>query len=185
MMRGRVAWFTGLSGSGKSTIAGLASEALRDRGLRVSILDGDAVRDRAHRHLGFTPADISENNRLIAGLCRDALADHDVVLVPVISPFRDARAEAKRVIGTPFVEVYVKASLDEVATRDPKGLYRDAREGRLHGLIGFAADMPYEPPDDPDLILDTERDDARNCAAHLVAFLMPGTAVSRAGDSET
>ena len=185
MTRGRVAWFTGLSGSGKSTIAGLVSAALRDRGLRVSILDGDAVRGRAHRHLGFTPADISENNRLIAGLCRDALGDHDVVLVPVIAPFRDARAEAKRIIGTPFVEVYVKASLDEVATRDAKGLYRDAREGRLHGLIGFAPEVPYEPPDDPDVVLDTERDDAAHCAAHLVAFLISGAAVSRAGGFDT
>jgi len=172
MTRGRVAWFTGLSGSGKSTIAELAAAMLRARGLRVAVLDGDAVRERLHRHLGFSPSDIRENNRLVAGLCVDTLADHDVVLVPIIAPFRDARAEARRVIGDAFLEIHVRASLPELMRRDPKGLYRAAQAGTMTGLIGVAPEVPYEPPDQPDLVLDTERQDARACADALVGLLL-------------
>jgi len=168
----RVAWFTGLSGAGKSTIAAEAVLLLERRGQQVAVIDGDAVRERLHRHLGFSPDDIRENNRLIAGLCRDALGEHDVVLVPIISPFRDSRRQARQALGDAFVEVYVKASLEEVSRRDPKGLYRHAREGRLQGLIGLAADVPYEPPEHPDLVLDTEHADARACAARLVEHLL-------------
>src|SRR5438874_2199244 len=126
MSQALVAWFTGLSGSGKSTIAHLVTEQLRASGRRVLVLDGDAVRDREHRHLVFTPADIRENNRLIAELCRRSLGDTDVILVPVISPFRDARAAARAQLGAVFHEVYIKASLEAVSSRDPKGLYRRA-----------------------------------------------------------
>lgn len=167
-----VAWFTGISGSGKTTIAELVAARLTPLGLRVCILDGDAVRASAHRHLGFSPADIRENNRLLAMLCRDALANHDVVLVPVISPFRDAREGARRVLGAAFAEIYVKASLTEVARRDPKGLYQRVQAGELRGFIGIAPEVPYEPPDQPDLVLDTEQDGPGACASRLVEFLL-------------
>lgn len=167
----RVAWFTGLSGAGKSTIAELAAARLTAEGRRVAMLDGDAVRARFHRHLGFTPADIRENNRLIAELCVEALVDHDVVLVPVISPFRDARDAARDRIGAPFAEVHVKAGLETVMSRDPKGLYLAVREGRRPALIGMSADVPYEPPLHPDLVLDTEAHSAARLADALVTFL--------------
>lgn len=177
-MTGRVAWFTGLSGAGKSTIAELAATMLRERGQRVAIIDGDTVRAQRHRHLGFSPADIRENNRLIAELCREALAFHDIILVPIISPFRDSRHAAKLALGQAFVEVHVKASLAAVSRRDPKGLYRQASEGRLTGLIGLSPDVQYEPPLHADIVLETESRDPRGCAETLVAALLdvPGVA---------
>lgn len=171
-MSGRVAWFTGLSGAGKSTIAEIAATMLRERDQRVVIIDGDTVRAQRHRHLGFSPSDIRENNRLIVELCREALASHDIILVPIISPFRDARLAARRALGPAFVEVHVKASLAAVSRRDPKGLYRQAAEGRLTGMIGLAPDVQYEPPLDADIVLDTESSDSRTCAASLVAALL-------------
>jgi adenylyl-sulfate kinase len=171
-MSGVVAWFTGLSGAGKTTIATRAAALLAGRGLRVATLDGDAVRATRHRHLGFSPEDIRENNRLLAELCREAAGTHDVVLVPVISPFRDARASARGIIGRGFVEVFVNASLDEVGRRDTKGLYARARAGTMPGLIGVSPDVPYEPPLDPDVTLDTERLDPAACAAALVEHLL-------------
>ncbi len=169
---GRVAWFTGLSGAGKSTIAELAAAMVRERDRRVTVIDGDTVRAQRHRHLGFSPSDIRENNRLIVELCREALGSHDIILVPIISPFRDARHAARLALGRAFVEVYVKASLAAVARRDPKGIYRQAHEGRLTGVIGLSPGVLYEVPLDPDVVLDTETVDARSCAATLVAALL-------------
>ena len=166
-----VAWFTGLSGAGKSTIATQAADLLRSRELRVRILDGDVVRTELHRHLGFSPADIRENNRLIAELCAASAPDYDVILVPVISPFRDARASARAMIGASFVEVYVRASIDEVMRRDPKGLYRKVRDGSLSGFIGVSPEVPYEPPAAAEIILDTESADAPSCARQLASLL--------------
>lgn len=167
-----MAWLTGLSGSGKSTIAMLAASALRDRGVSVSILDGDVVRRSVHAHLGFGAADIRENNRLVAELCAEEIEHHEVVLVPLISPFRDSRVAARQVLGEKFSEVFIKASLEEVSRRDPKGLYRRARGGHLKGLIGVDPLVPYEPPVSPALVLDTEEQDGQSCAAELVHFIL-------------
>ena len=163
---------TGLSGAGKTTIATRSASMLRDQGVSVSILDGDAIRQGRHGHLGFSPADIRENNRLVVGLCSEALRRHEVVLVPLISPFRDSRAAARQALGAQFFEVYVKASLAEVNRRDPKGLYRRAREGLLAGLIGVDPAVPYEHPESPALVLDTERLDRSTCAKRLVRFIL-------------
>jgi adenylylsulfate kinase-like enzyme len=94
--------------------------------------------------------------------------------VPIISPFRDARDAARRALGKAFVEVHVKASLTAVARRDPKGLYRQAAEGRLPGMIGLSPEVQYEAPIDADVVLDTESSDPRACAATLVAALSSG-----------
>lgn len=171
-MKCKVAWFTGLSGAGKSTIAELTVQLLRGKGKTVLVLDGDTVRAMLHQHLGFTPEDIRENNRLIAGLCRDSLTDYDVILVPIMSPFRDSRKQARRILGDAFREVFVRVSLDEAARRDTKGLYRQAREGTLTNMIGMAPEVPYETPEHPDLLLNTETSSAETCSQHLVEFLL-------------
>jgi adenylyl-sulfate kinase len=168
----QVAWFTGLSGAGKSTIAELVAGLLRKKGKTVLVLDGDAVRARLHQHLWFTPEDIRENNRLITGLCRDSLTDYDVILVPIISPFRDSRKQSQRILGDAFREVFVHVSLDEAARRDTKGLYRQAQEGTLTNMIGIAPEVPYEAPEDPDLILNTETFSAEACSQQLLDFLI-------------
>ncbi len=170
---GKVAWLTGLSGSGKSTIANRAKELLEGRGCRVLVLDGDEIRSRMNGALGFSPDDIRENNRRIVDLCRRSLGDYDVILVPVIAPFRDSRAHARAALGAAMLEVYVRASLHEVARRDTKGLYAGARSGELQGVIGIAPEVPYEIPAAPDLVLDTEAFDAETCARELVKALVP------------
>ena len=184
-MDAKVAWFTGLSGAGKTTIANRVADILGRQGQSILLLDGDDVRDGPHRHLGFGPEDIRTNNRLIVGICRDNLADHDVILVPIISPFRDSRAHARSVLGSSFVEVYVRASLDEVMRRDPKGLYRQVRNDRLPGFIGVAPQVPYEPPESPEVTLDTERHPPEACAEQLVEFLAAASGTERAAAGDT
>lgn len=171
-MTGIVAWFTGLSGAGKSTIANRAEGILTANGRKVITLDGDAVRAKIHADLGFSVEDIYENNRRFIALCLESIAGHDVVLVPKISPFLKQRAIARKEIGDAYSEIYVLASLDEVSRRDPKGLYRDSREGRLSGLVGVAPEVPYEPPLDAELVLDTETHDVEACARLLADYLL-------------
>ena len=171
-MSGCVAWFTGLSGAGKSIIASRAAQILGERGRKVLVLDGDIVRADPDRRLGFSPEDIRENNRRIARQCVEDLHEYDVILVPIISPFRDSRAGARKELGEGFVEVYVQASLDEVRRRDPKGLYRKVSRGELAGFIGIAEEVPYEAPEAPELVLDTEKHDPEACAARLAEYLL-------------
>ncbi len=165
-------WFTGLSGSGKSTIAEKTSALLRSRDLKVEIIDGDIVRKTLSRHLGFSRHEILENNRLISDLCIGRRKDCDVVMVAVISPFKEARGESRRRVGEPFLEVYIKASLDTVLERDPKGLYARSKEGAGSAMIGLSEDMPYEIPELPDLVLDTEEKNSDELAQELVGFLL-------------
>ena len=139
---------------------------------RYSPLTGDIVRAAISPQLGFSKEDIYENNRRFVTLCQESIAEYDVILVPKISPFRDQRAIARHELGEPYVEVYVHASLNEVTRRDPKGLYRDAREGKLPGLVGVAPEVPYEPPDAAELVLDTEKYSVEDCARQLADFLL-------------
>ena len=176
-MSATIAWFTGLSGSGKSAIADRVAEILRNQARRVRIIDGDEVRATAHRHLGFSPEDIRENNRLVALLCQESLAQFDIILVPIISPFRDSREAARRLFGEAFAEVYVKASLHEVMKRDPKGHYKAVQEGTLTGFIGIGEQVPYEPPESADVVLDTEAHRLEECANELVGLLISKAAI--------
>ena len=172
MKDGIVAWFTGLSGSGKSTIASRVEEMLTEQGRRVLTLDGDVVRSTFDPPLGFSKDDISENNRRFIEICQKFIPNYDFILVPKISPFRDPRAIARSELGEAFVEVYVQASLEEVTRRDTKGLYCDAREGRLTDLIGVSPEVPYEPPEAAESVLDTEKYGVEDCARQLVDFLL-------------
>ena len=140
-------------------------------------LDGDVVRSRLHRHLGYGHEDIEENNRLISELCKESMPDFDAILVPIISPFRKSRKAAQQLLGDAFIEVYVYASLDEVQKRDTKGLYEKARQGLFPGLVGIAEDVPYEPPTDPGIMLNTELHCAESCSRQLVESLLNGTVI--------
>ncbi|MGC9602329.1 MAG: adenylyl-sulfate kinase [Minisyncoccia bacterium] len=146
-----VLWFTGLSGAGKTTIAEILKARLEERGKSANILDGDVVRELLHTHLGFTPEDIKENNRLIAELAKERMNHFDFVLVPIISPFEESRKLARETIGSAFKEVYINASKELVIKRDTKGLYKKAKEGRITNLIGYHAEVPYEAPEYPDI----------------------------------
>ncbi len=157
-----VIWFTGMSGAGKSTLAQKMSDYLQSNQFRTTIIDGDHVRNNLHRHLSFSREDILENNRLVANLCKQNIFNYDVILVPIISPYALGRNAARETIGDTHYEVYIKASLDELIKRDTKGLYRKSLEKKIYNLIGFSKSNPYEEPQNPDLIIQTDRENLEN-----------------------
>jgi adenylyl-sulfate kinase len=152
--RGATVWLTGLSGSGKSTVAARVERLLVEAGRPAYVLDGDNVRHGLNADLGFSDDDRRENVRRVGEVAR-LMADAGVVaLVPVISPFRDGRDAVRAMhaaAGVPFVEVFVDTPIEECERRDPKGLYAKARAGELPGFTGI--DAPYEPPASPELVL--------------------------------
>jgi adenylylsulfate kinase len=151
--KGFTVWFTGLSGAGKSTIAEMLYHELQARQMKVEILDGDVVRQNLSKGLGFSKEDRDTNIRRI-GFVADLLTRNGVATICCpISPYRAIRDEVRAKIGA-FVEVYVHATLEELASnRDPKGLYKKAMAGEIKGFTGV--DDPYEPPETPELVLDT------------------------------
>jgi adenylyl-sulfate kinase len=154
--KGFTLWLTGLSGAGKSTIAGAVAERLRADGAAVEVLDGDEVREHLSKGLTFSREDRDTNVRRIAYvaklLCRNGVA----VITAAISPYRSTRDEARREIGDGFVEVYVNASLETCMRRDVKGLYEKAVAGAITAFTGVSD--PYEPPVTPDVEVNTERE---------------------------
>jgi bifunctional enzyme CysN/CysC len=151
--KGKVIWFTGLSGSGKSTIANALEVSLHGKGRRTYILDGDNVRQGMNKDLGFTDADRVENIRRIAEMAKLMMDAGLIVMTAFISPFRRARDMAKELIGPEnFVEAYVSAPLELCEQRDPKGLYKKARAGQLPNMTGIGS--PYEDPVTPQITLD-------------------------------
>ncbi len=151
--RGFTVWFTGLSGSGKSTIAEMLYHELQARNLKVEILDGDVVRQNLSKGLGFSKED-RDTNILRIGFVAELLTRNGVATICCpISPYRETRDKVRAMIGE-FVEVYVHATVEEIAAnRDPKGLYKKALAGEITNFTGV--DDPYEPPVNPELVLDT------------------------------
>jgi adenylylsulfate kinase len=151
--RGFTVWFTGLSGAGKSTIAEMLFHELQARRMKVEILDGDVVRQNLSKGLGFSKED-RDTNILRIGFVAQLLTRNGVATICCpISPYREARDTVRRMVGD-FVEVYVYATVDEIAThRDPKGLYKKALAGEIKNFTGV--DDPYEPPLEPELVVDT------------------------------
>ncbi|CAM2948353.1 adenylyl-sulfate kinase [Dermacoccus profundi] len=167
-------WLTGLSGAGKSTIAHELVEALRARGERVELLDGDELRESLSKGLGFSREDRTTHVTRV-GFLADMLARNGVwAVVPVIAPYADAREQNRarhEASGARYVEVHVATSLEECARRDVKGLYAKARAGEIPAMTGV--DDPYEIPEDPDLRLETEGRSVRDSAAEVLALLLP------------
>lgn len=169
---GATVWLTGLSGSGKSTIAAALAVSLVAQGVLTYSLDGDNLRHGLNRDLGFSADDRAENVRRVgevARLCADAGL---VVCVPIISPYRAGREHARAIhetSGLVFLETFVDAPLAVCEDRDPKGLYRKARAGQLPGFTGV--DDPYEAPDHPDLVLDTAELTPPHAAAVILEAL--------------
>jgi len=152
---GKIIWFTGLSGSGKTTIAKALARRLRTAGGKVKILDGDAVRKIKHKHLGFSRKDIRENNRLIAEMAKTAGKTFDFVLVPIISPYSSDRTMVRKLIGDDFIELYINTPLKDCIKRDVKGLYKKVLAGEIKNFIGISSNSPYQPPKSPNLEINT------------------------------
>jgi len=166
---GLTVWFTGLSSAGKTTLSRAVYERLWAMGYRVDMLDGDVVRKSLCRDLGFSKADRDENIRRIGFLAELLTRNGVIVLVSVISPYREIRDEVRGRIGD-FVEVYVNAPVEVCSQRDIKGLYRKVREGQFKGLSGV--DDPYEPPLSPELECRTDRETLAESVEKVLAHVM-------------
>jgi adenylylsulfate kinase len=162
-------WFTGLSGSGKSTITTHLVKELRKRGSRLEVLDGDVVRENLSKGLGFSKEDRDTNIRRIAFVA-NLLSRNDVpVITAAISPYKDIRNEAREMMGDRFIEAYVKVSLEEAERRDVKGLYAKARAGEIKEFTGVSD--PYEPPENPELLIETEQQSPEESARQILTYL--------------
>jgi bifunctional enzyme CysN/CysC len=167
--RGGVLWLTGLPGAGKSTLAIELERQLFAKGYSVYVLDGDNLRTGLNADLGYSHADRTENIRRVgelAALFADAGA---IAISAFISPYRADRSQARKAAGDGFHEVYVKADIETCEERDPKGLYRRARNGEIPDFTGITA--PYEEPESPNIVVDTAACDVKQCTDALVAYV--------------
>ncbi len=168
--RGVTVWFTGLSASGKSTVALLVDQRLTERGRHSCVLDGDDVRFGLNRDLGFSPQDRAENIRRIGEVAKLFTQNGTITLTAFISPYRVDRDRNRR-IHEPrdFVEVFVDCPLEVCELRDPRGLYAKARAGQILEFTGISA--PYEPPPRPEMVLRTDRETEEESANLVLAYL--------------
>ncbi|MFC0562380.1 adenylyl-sulfate kinase [Halalkalibacter alkalisediminis] len=168
--KGIVLWFTGLSGSGKSTIANALEKNLYDMLIHTYLLDGDNIRYGVNKNLGFSSKDRKENIRRIAEIRKLFVDAGIVVLVAAISPFKEDRDAARHIFDKEeFIEIYVKCSLEECEKRDPKGLYKKARTGEIKEFTGVT--QPYEEPANPDIIVDTTKQNINQSVNLIMSFI--------------
>jgi adenylyl-sulfate kinase len=166
--RGFTLWLTGLSGAGKTTLARLVEAELKARGYKVEVLDGDVIRTNLSKGLGFSREDRNTNIRRIGFVCHLLTRNDVIAIAAAISPYREARDEVRRQIGT-FVEVYVKCPIQVLITRDVKGLYKKALAGEIKNFTGI--DDPYEEPLTPELTVETHLETPEQSAARIIARL--------------
>ena len=168
--KGVVIWYTGLSGSGKSTLAHAVEEELHKRGHLCYVLDGDNIRHGLNKNLGFSPEDREENIRRIGEVSR-LFADAGVVtMTAFISPYRQDRDSARKLLSDgEFIEVFMKVPLEVAEERDPKGLYKKARAGEIKEFTGISA--PYEEPSDAELVIDTSELDLMQSKDVVIRYL--------------
>ena len=164
-------WMSGLSGAGKSTIAKALEKRLYAMGKKTMILDGDNVRMGLNNNLGFSDEDRIENIRRIAEVAKLMNDAGLIVITAFISPYRQDRRNAKKIIGRDFREVYVSTSIEECEKRDVKGLYKAAREGKIAYFTGISS--PYEVPENPDVTIDTEKMGVEECVDQILSQLHP------------
>ncbi|MFC2947368.1 adenylyl-sulfate kinase [Virgibacillus sediminis] len=165
-----VLWFTGLSGSGKSTISTALEKELHLRGIRTYRLDGDNVRHGLNKNLGFSPEDRTENIRRIGEVAKLMTDAGLLTLTAFISPYREDRDNVRELLDEgEFIEVYAKCSVEECESRDPKGLYKKARAGEIKQFTGI--DAPYEEPADPELTIDTENQSLEESVEAVISYL--------------
>ncbi len=165
-----VLWFTGLSGSGKSTVANTVAKALFDAGINNYVLDGDNIRHGLNKDLGFSEEDRTENIRRIGEVSKLFVDGGQVVLTAFISPFQSDRQIVRDLLEQDeFIEVFVKCPIDECEKRDPKGLYQKARKGLIKDFTGI--DSPYEEPNNPEIVIDTNELSIEECVNKIIDYL--------------
>ena len=165
-----VIWFTGLSGSGKSTVSVALEKALFNEGKQTYCLDGDNVRHGLNKNLGFSPEDRTENIRRIGEVAKLMVDAGSITVTAFISPYKQDRDNVRAILeDDEFIEVYTKCSVEECENRDPKGLYKKARSGEIPEFTGISA--PYEAPDHPEIILDTEHESINQSVDRVIQYL--------------
>lgn len=166
-----ILWFTGLSASGKSSIANALAKKLFDRGNQIFVLDGDNVRHGLNKDLGFDEHSRKENIRRIGEVSKLFVESGQIVLTAFISPYKEDRNTVRELVeDDEFIEVYIKCSIEECEKRDPKGLYKKARNHEIPNFTGISA--PYEAPDNPEFIVDSEKYSIEECADQLIEYLL-------------
>ncbi len=171
-----VLWFTGLSGSGKSTMSHALEERLFNKGCRTFVLDGDNVRHGLNSNLDFSDKDRKENIRRIGEVSKIMMEAGFIIMTAFISPYREDRIAARNLIPNgDFIEIYCKASLETCEARDVKGLYKRARAGEIKNYTGI--DSPYEVPENADLIIDTEQETIEDSVSIIMSFLKKKTII--------
>jgi adenylyl-sulfate kinase len=166
--KGFTLWFTGLSGSGKSTISERVALRLQRRGIPVEVLDGDVVRTHLSKGLGFSHEDRDENIKRVGFVCQLLTRNGVAAVASVISPYRAAREHNRRLIGN-FVEVYTRCPVEVCAQRDVKGLYQKAAAGEIKGFTGV--DDPYEPPGSPEVVCHTDKESVEESVEKVLTKL--------------
>ena len=165
-----VIWFKGLSGSGKSTVSVALEKALFNEGKQTYRLDGDNVRHGLNKNLGFSPEDRTENIRRIGEVAKLMVDAGSITVTAFISPYKQDRDNVRAILeDDEFIEVYTKCSVEECENRDPKGLYKKARSGEIPEFTGISA--PYEAPDHPEIILDTEHESINQSVDRVIQYL--------------
>ncbi|MBV7269158.1 adenylyl-sulfate kinase [Winogradskyella luteola] len=165
-------WFTGLSGSGKSTIANLVERNLFQKGIKTYSLDGDNIRKGINNDLSFSPEDRTENIRRIAEVANLMVDAGLVVLAAFVSPYKKDRENIRTIVkDVNFVEIYINTSIEECERRDVKGLYKKARAGEIKNMTGISA--PYEAPDNPNIEIKTENESIEDAVKRIVDYITP------------
>jgi adenylylsulfate kinase len=167
--KGVTMWFTGLSASGKSTIANAVASALHARGLSTFVLDGDNIRHGLNKDLGFSPDDRVQNIRRIGEVAKLFTSAAVINCTAFISPYAADRKIARDLQPETFIEVYCRCEVDVCETRDPKGLYKKAKAGQIKEFTGVSA--PYEAPERPEVLLDTGKMSVEECVSAVIATL--------------
>lgn len=168
--RSCIVWLTGLSGSGKSTIAYAVETKLFEQGKRTYILDGDNIRHGLNKDLSFTPEDRKENIRRIGEVTKLFVDAGIIIFTAFISPYEEDREAVRQLFKKgEFIEVYVKCPVEECERRDPKGWYKKAKTGKIQNYTGISA--PYEVPENPELILETDKDNINKCVNKIINYL--------------
>ncbi|QRM88717.1 adenylyl-sulfate kinase [Lacinutrix sp. WUR7] len=171
-------WFTGLSGSGKSTIANVVEQELYKLGVKTYTLDGDNIRKGINSDLTFAPEDRTENIRRIAEIANLMVDAGLVTLAAFVSPYRKDRENIKSIVkDVNFIEVYINTSVEECERRDVKGLYKKARAGEIKNMTGISA--PYEAPENPDIEIKTEEKTVEEAVKDIMAYIKPKLEINR------
>lgn len=167
--KGVLVWFTGLSGSGKSTVASALEKKLYDSGKLTYLLDGDNIRHGLNGDLSFSNEDRVENIRRIAEVSKLFVDSGTITIATFISPFREDRDNVRKLLGKDFIEVFIDCPIEVCEERDPKGLYKKARDGKIKNFTGI--DSPYEKPTQPEITISTYLNSIDECVDSIIRYL--------------